>query len=155
MPTRTMRRTASQNRYFHPDFHCALNCGLNYLYGHYGAEAVTAYLWRFAAEFYAPLSEAICERGLAALREHLARIYSVEGVDIELLSSEAQLTVSVPWCPALKRIRERGETVCPVFVETTRTVNHAICDPTPYVFELRSYDATTGSSVQRFARRPS
>jgi len=50
-------------------------------------------------------------------------------------------------------MRSRGEDVSPLFVETTRTVNEALCDGTPFAAELLAYDPATGRSIQRFRRR--
>ena len=35
-----LERRAADNAYFHPDFHGALSCGIEYLDAQYGAEAV-------------------------------------------------------------------------------------------------------------------
>ena len=49
--------------------------------------------------------------------------------------------------------REHGYTVARLFVETTRTVNEALCEGTPFIAELLEYDDETGRGVQRFTRR--
>jgi hypothetical protein len=153
MPKRIMRRRAGDNEYLHPDFHCALNRGLLYLEKHFGPRAVTDYLRRFAREYYAPLTRALAEQGLAPLRAYIERIYAVEKAEVHIEQSEDEMTVRVPWCPAVKRIRERGEAISPLFAETTRAVNNAICEGTPFRAELREYDPETGAAVQRFVRR--
>lgn len=153
MTKRTMRRKAADNPYLHKDFHCALNCGIQYLLEHYGRQAVIDYLHRFAREFYAPLTRDLSESGLAAMKAHIEEVYATEQADAEVTLSDDELLVRVPRCPAVQRIRERGETVSPAFVETTRTVNEAICEGTPFRAELLEYDAETGASVQRFSRR--
>jgi hypothetical protein len=153
MTKRTMHRKATDNAYLHKDFHCALNCGIQYLLEHYGRKAVVDYLYRFAREFYAPLTRGIAEKGLAVLKAHMETVYAVEQAEATISLSDDELVVRVPWCPAVRRIRERGETVSPAFVETTRTVNAAICEGTPFHAELLEYDAETGAGVQRFSRR--
>lgn len=153
MSKRIMRRSAADNEYLHPDFHCALNRGLLYLEEHFGAEAVREYLRRFAREYYAPLNRALREEGLEALRRHIERIYAVEKAEVDISCGDDEMTVRIPWCPAVRRMRERGETVSPLFAETTRTVNEAICEKTPFQAELLEYDADTGAAVQRFSRR--
>jgi len=65
------------------------------------------------------------------------------------------LWIRVTACPAVTHLRERGYPVARLFRETTRTVNEAICEGTPYAAELIEYDEATGRSVQRFFRRPS
>jgi len=50
-------------------------------------------------------------------------------------------------------MREEGYRVARLFRETTAAVNDALCEGTPYSFELLDYDEKTGRSVQRFYRR--
>ena len=50
-------------------------------------------------------------------------------------------------------MREKGYPVAELFVETTRTVNEALCEGTPFAAELVQYDDANGHSIQRFYRR--
>jgi len=149
---RVMRRKASDNLYLHKDFHGALSCGIDYLDVHFGREAVVRYLHRFARSYYAPLIQEIGERGLPALKEHFERIYSLEGGEIVLETSEENLTLRVAACPAVSHMRRKGYRVARLFKETTDTVNRALCEGTGVRAELVFYDDRTGRSVQRFTR---
>lgn len=150
---RVMRRRAADNVYLHRDFHGALNQALVYLERNFGAGAVRDYLRQFARNFYAPLRAALAERGLEALREHLESLYRTEGAAFDLSCSADELVLRVPACPAVGRIREMGLALSPQFSETTRTVNAAICEGTPFAFELVEYDEETGRRVERYFRR--
>lgn len=149
----TMVRQASDNRYLHPDFHGALNTGLLYLAETFGDAAVSEYLEQFARRFYAPLTQQINERGLVALKEHFERIYGDEGAEVAIRLSDDELEVRVDACPAVTHLRARGDRISPLFVETTRAVNAAICAGTPYAAALDDYDPQTGRSVMRFTPR--
>lgn len=151
---RVMRRRAADNVYLHRDFHGALNQALVYLERQFGAGAVRDYLRQFARNFYAPLTAAIAGRGLGALREHLEGVYRTEGAAVAVSCSADELVLRVAACPAVGRIREMGLAVSPQFIETTRTVNAAICEGTPFAFELVEYDEETGRRVERYFRRP-
>ncbi len=153
MSKEVMRRQASDNRYLHKDFHGALSVGLEYLRTHYGDDAVRQYLWQFARAYFTPLSEAIRRRGLVALAEHFDSLYEAEGHPARIELTDDELTVQLEACPAVTHMRRRGYPVSPLFVETTRTVNAAICEDTPFVAELLDYDTQTGRSCQRFRRR--
>lgn len=155
MARETVRRTARDNPYLHKDFHGALSVAIEYLDEHFGEEAVREYLRRFARAFYAPLTEDLARRGPAALEEHFARIYREEGGGVEMTLDADSLWIRVTACPAVTHLRERGYPVARLFHETTRTINEAICEGTPYAAELIEYDEATGRSVQRFFRRPS
>ena len=152
MPKELMRRKASDNPYLHKDFHGALSAGIEYLDRRYGPQAVRDYLRQFARAFYGPLTEALRVHGLVALKEHFERIYRLEGAAVNVRLSDDELVVEVPECPAVMHMREHGYPVARLFEETTRTVNQAICEGTPYSAELVEYDPPDGRSVQRFIR---
>ncbi len=150
---RVMKRRAADNVYLHQDFHGALNQALVYLEERFGAGAVREYLHEFARAFYAPLTREIAARGLAALGDHFGKVYATEKAEVRIESSPDELVVCVAACPAVGRIRKMGLTPSPCFVETTRTVNAAICEGTDFAFELVEYDPETGRRVERYARR--
>ena len=153
MTREVVRKTAAENRYLHKDFHGALSVGLEYLEENFGEEAVSEYLRRFALAFYSPLSADLKRRGLACLKEHFARVYEEEGGKADITLSDDELRIAVEACPAVTHMRERGYPVARLFHETTRTVNEAICEGTPYAAELLDYDGPTGRCIQRFFRR--
>jgi hypothetical protein len=153
MGKKVMRRRAADNVYLHKDFHGALNQALIYVEEHFGAEAVKEYVYQFAKGFYAPLTRRLREDGLAVLREYFERVYSLEGAECRIEESPGELILRIPRCPAVSHIREMGLTLSPLFPETSRTVNAAICEGTPFEADILEYDLETGRSVQRFARR--
>ena len=154
MTQEIIRRNAADNVYLHKDFHGALSTGIAYLEQRYGAEAVRDYLRQFARAFYAGVTQAINERGLMALREHLERIYALEGGQISITCSDDELLLQVEACPAVTHMREHGYAAAPLFYETSRTVYAAICEGTPFSVEWLRYDAGSGRSAVRFFRRP-
>ena len=148
-----MRRRAADNVYLHPDFHAALNRALLFLEDRYGAAAVREYLAGFAAAQYAPLREEIGRRGLVALEEHLAAAFEREGGGAEIEQDGEDLVVRVSRCPAVSHIGKMKENLSPLFFETTRTVNDALCAGTPFRFSFDALDCAAGTCIQRFARR--
>ncbi len=150
---RVMRRKAADNVYLHKDFHGALNQALIYIEDRFGPDAVREYLRQFARTYYSPLTEKLGEKGLNVLKEHFAAIYAQEGVECRIEESADALVLTVPSCPAVAHIRKMGFRLSPSFVETTRTLNEAICEGTPYQSELLEFDPETGRTVVRFFRR--
>jgi len=148
-----MRRFAGDNEYLHRDFHGALSAGIEYVHQRYGEDAVGEYLWQFARAFYAPLTDAVRDRGLAALEEHYRRVYDLEGGDVQFDGSENELRIEVRACPAVMHMRKQGYPVARLFRETVGTVAKAICCGTDFDAELLAYDDQTGHSVCRFYRR--
>ncbi|MCD6359997.1 MAG: hypothetical protein J7M38_03970 [Armatimonadetes bacterium] len=153
MPREVMERRAADNVYLHKDFHGALSAGLEYLTERYGEGAVRDYLRRFTLAYYAPVREQLMQRGLPALREHFAHIYEVEGITPRITATEDELVIEVDECPAVAHMREHGYAVARLWVETTRTVNEALVEGTPFAAELVQYHERTGASIQRFYRR--
>ncbi len=153
MPKQVMERRASDNVYLHRDFHGALSSGLIYLEERFGPEAVREYLRRFALAYYAPLREELRERGLQPIAERLRRVYEDEGGQVVVELSERELVVRVAACPAVTHMRGHDYQVSPLWHETIRTVNEAICEGSAFDFELIEYDELTGASTGRFYRR--
>ncbi len=148
-----MTRKSVDNIYLHKDFHGALNMGIQYIHQHYGEKAVRDFLRQFALSFHAPMKNEINQQGLIVLKEYFEKIYRLENGKIKLTCSENELLLEVEACPAVQHMRQHGSIVSSLFVETTKTVNEAICEGTPFSAELVSYDRKTGRSVQRFYRR--
>lgn len=113
------------------------------------------YLYRFTYEYYAPLIEAIKDRGLIALKEHIEKIYEIEEAPdaIKLTLTEDELLVEVEYCPAVTFMKGVGHTPSKWYIETTRAVNETIADKTNYGFELLYYEAENGKAAYRFFRR--
>ena len=154
MAKEVMRRKASDNAYRHQDFHGALSAGIEYLDRHCGEEAVREYLRQFVGAFYRPLTEDLKERGLVALREHFERVYRTEGADFNMRLTPDELLIEVAACPAVTHMRAHGYPVARLWQETTKTVNEALCEGTPFAAELAEYEPQTGRGIQRFYRTP-
>jgi hypothetical protein len=148
-----MRRSAADNKYLHKDFHGALSNGIEYLHETYGPEAVREYLRQFVRSYYAPLRAQIAARGLEALKEHFERMYAVEGGSVQTEMDGDTLTLHIDRCPAVTHMREHGYMVARMFSETSRTVNEALVEGTPFEAEMPDYDDATGRSTQIFRRR--
>jgi len=150
-----MERRASDNKYLHKDFHVLADQGIAFVGEKYGDNGVREYLYRFTCAYYAPLIEAIKERGLVALKEHIEKIYEIEEAPdtVKLTLTEDELLVEVKYCPAVKFMKSVGYTPSKWYVETTRTVNETIADKTNYGFELLYYEADSGKAAYRFFRR--
>lgn len=153
MTKEVIRRTARDNVYLHKDFHGALSAGIEYLHEKFGEEAVREYLRQFTISFYAPLIASIRQRGLAALHDHFAKVYQGEGAEVRMKLTDDELFIELDACPAVTHMRQHGYPVARLFHETTRTVNEALCESTPFAAELLDYDHQTGRSVQHFYRR--
>ncbi len=152
MPRDVMERRASDNEYLHMDFHGALSNALIYLEERFGEDAVREYLHRFARAYYAPLREELAARGLPAIADRLRRVYAAEGGEVRLDLRDDELLVGVSACPAVTHMRAQGYRVSPLWRETIRCTNEAICEGSPWRYELLEYRDETGASRGRFFR---
>ncbi len=150
MPKQSITQKASDNPYFHRDFHIAFNFGLEYIHKKFGEESVREYLMQFARTLYAPLMEAINEKGLIAIKDHYEKIYNVEGADYDMDHSKDELIIRLFSSPAVTYIKSNGYIVSPLFNETVETVNKIICENSQYEFELLEYKEENGAYVLRF-----
>lgn len=153
MATLKIDRKAADNPYLHKDFHGALSTGIEYVRRNYGEQAVRDYLRQFAKAWYAPLSQALRETGLTAMREHVDRIFKLEGGQVRFQESPDELVVEVLVNPAVSHMRANGYAISPMFSETVATVGKTICENTPFDADLVRYDEESGRYTQRFFRR--
>jgi len=139
---------ASENEYFHRDFHISGDRGLRYVGEKYGDDAVREYLRRFTESYFAPLIEKTKASGLSALKEHIENMYSIEKChgNVTCVLENGVLSVKVSECPGVSYMKERGYEPSKWYIENTRTVNRVIAENSGYEFELKSYDESNGAA---------
>jgi hypothetical protein len=153
MSKKTISRKASDNRYYHPDFHLALNHSLDYLLQNLGEEAVREYLSQFAKRYFASLKRELAVSGLTAIRAHYEKIFEVEKAAFDTKASPGELHIRLSESPAVKYIRAAGYQVSAAYHETVATVNQEICRDTEFECELLEYNRDTGAYHLRFLKR--
>lgn len=143
---------ASENEYFHRDFHISGKRGLEYLGEKYGDAAVREYLSRFTRAYYAPLAEKVKDEGLSALRKHIEEIYKAEKASecVQSILSERALSVKISACPGVKYILESGNDPTKWYKECTETVNRVLAEMCGLRFELYAYSGETGAAEYAF-----
>lgn len=152
--TLVMDRKASDNEYFHRDFHSSMNMGIHYLGEKYGMDDVKAYLTRYTENVYKQTIADMEVRGLAALEAKIRDTYEKEktlDVLTTVLDSNA-LTVTVTECPAVKHLHETGREVSPWYRYTTEVVMSVLAKKGGFRFTMESYDETTGAAKYRFEK---
>ena len=147
-----MDRKASDNEYFHLDFHSSLNMGSHYVGEKFGKEELVEYLTRFTKNVYRPVIEAIQQTGLQAIADKITDTYTKEkALDVLTLDlSENKLTVKIKECPAVRHLTKTGRTMSPWYVYTTTVVMETLAQAGGYKFELLSYDEATGAAEYCF-----
>ena len=153
MAKKVINQKASDGTYYHPDFHTALNYGIDYLYKSLGEESVREYLRQFANAYFAPLKKALQDKGLLAIKEHYEKTYVTENAVFEIHISDDELLINLSESPAVMHIRAGGHPVSPLYHETVATVNKEICKNTVYDCEVVDYNHENGAYQIRFYKR--
>lgn len=152
--TLVMDRKASDNEYFHRDFHSSMNMGIHYVGENYGLDAVKEFLSMFTGDVYRVVIADIKERGLAAIEAKIRDTYekekAMDALQTEL--TEDTLTVKVAECPAVKHLKATGREVSPWYRYTTEYVMAALAEAGGYTFTMESYDEETGAAEYSFRK---
>ena len=144
-----MDRDASDNDYFHRDFHSSTNGGIEYLANTYGKDSAEDYLAVYNEKLYA---KRVRGRGLSAIAEVIRETYVLERSE-ELVSFEEKdggLTVRVSSCPAIRHLKETGRRVSEYFYLIDEIGYKTLARLAGVAFEVVSYDSDTGSAIYRF-----
>lgn len=152
--TEIMDRKASDNEYFHKDFHSSMNMGIEYLGSNYGIDAVSEYLTRFTKNVYSTVINGMREYGLKALEDKILDTYRQEktpdAVETKLSEDVNELKVTVNYCPAVKHLRQTGREVSKWYPYTTEIVMKTLADSNGYSFVMETYDTETGKAIYKF-----
>lgn len=113
--TEIMDRKASENEYFHLDFHSSMNMGIHYLGEQYGMEGVREYLSRYTRNVYGETNAAVKAQGLSALEAMIRDTYAKEKAsDMLTVPNDGKvLTVEILECPAVRHLKATGREVTP------------------------------------------
>ena len=149
-----MDRKASENEYFHRDFHSSMNMGIHYVGENYGMEAVREYLTRYTNNVYSKVIEDVKVRGLQAIADKIQDTYAKEKASDALVldMTDDTLNVSILYCPAVKHLHSTGRVVTKWYRYTTEIVMEVLAAAAGYQFTMESYDEETGAAKYSFAK---
>ncbi len=155
MTKKSIVQQASDNAYYHKDFHIALNYGIEYLYKNFGEDAVVEYLMQFANNYHTPLKKSLSTIGLAAIKKHYEKIFKIEGAayDMNFPKDNSELTIHLHASTAVMHIKKNGHLLAPAYEKTVSVVNQEICRNTPYDCELMEYKQDNGAYKIHFFKR--
>ena len=152
--TKAMHRNASDNEYFHKDFHSSMNNGIRYLDKNFGQDAIEEYLTTFTNNVYNKLIDDMKVRGLRALEEKILDTYAKEkapdAVKTEMKENGKALSVTVNYCPGVTHLRATGREVSPKYRYTTETVMATLAKAIGAEFTMGDYDEQTGKTSYSF-----
>ena len=150
--TLIMQRNASDNEYFHMDFHSSLNNGIEYLGSKYGEDVLTDYLTIYTENVYKKVIEDIKARGIDAIADKIADTYKTEKSEdvLTLTKNGDELIVEIEYCPAVKHLRDTGRSVTKWFSYSTSVVMATLAKYANKTFTMEFYDDETGKAKYSF-----
>lgn len=152
--TEIMDRKASQNEYFHRDFHSSMNMCIDYLGTNYGEQAIREFLEAYTDHVYKPVLEDIDARGLDAIEKKIRDTYKAEKAEdaLSIIRDKDRMTVKIAYCPAVKHLHETGRTVSAFYPYTTSVVMERLAERAGYTFAMDAYDHETGQAQYHFSK---
>lgn len=152
--TEILDRRASDNEYFHRDFHRGTNQAVKFLVSRHGASALIDYLTVYARHAYAQLIGEVKAEGLRPLARMIQETYDKEKAPdaLALTLSENELVVEVSYCPAVRYYHSAGIEVAPGYEYTTSVVMKTIANDAGYHFKMTHYDAEIGAAKYCFRK---
>ena len=148
--TVVMDRKASQNAYFHPDFHSSMNMGIHYLGEEYGLAAVEEYMRQYTRAIYRDTYTA--DEPMKAVETLIRDTYEKERA-LDALTVDAtddQLRIRIAYCPAVRHLQGTGRQVSKWYSYTTETVMSELATLMGLQFTMVSYDPMTGAAEYCF-----
>lgn len=154
--TEVMERKASENEYFHRDFHSSMNMGIHYVGEHYGMEGVCSYLTQYTNHVYRAVMQDMRQTGLEALREKIADTYRKEKAEDALVADLSEdgnhLQITVNYCPAVRHLKATGRSVSKWYRYTTEIVMKTLAESAGITFSMDSYHEKTGAASYHFCK---
>ena len=151
--TEIMDRKASQNEYFHQDFHHSLSRCIHYVGEKYGDGEVRELLAQYAKTVMGGVIADIRRSGLEPLKNNILASYekekAPEAVSVEC--SETELKVKVHFCPVVRYMKEKGYFISPWFEKSTEYVMETVAKESGIAFAMGAYDEETGAASYVFS----
>lgn len=150
--TLIMNRNASDNEYFHRDFHSSMNMGIEYLGTCHGEKAVTEFLMRYTQNVHCRTLESIRRDGLTAILENIQDTYRKEKAEevLTVAVDENSLIIKVAYCPAVAYLHATGRNVSAWYRYTTEVVMRTFAEAGGFKFTMENYDEETGAAKYCF-----
>ncbi len=150
--TKILDIRASENEYYHLDFHRSMNSVINYVGENHGISAVEDYLGRYTRNVCLKQMTDIETRGIDAIADKIRDTYEKEKSPdaVELVRDGGKLTVNVKYCPGVKYLKDTGRIVSPWYRYTTEVVMKALSEKAGVSFKMLSYDEETGAACYTF-----
>lgn len=154
--TVVMDRKASDNEYFHRQFHASMSNGIEYVGINYGEDAITEYLTEYMHHVFPRDLERAGREGLGGIKAHIEKMYEKEKaaalLTATLSANGKELVVKVSENPAVVFLRENNLLVSRWHSMTSSVPYSVLAEAAGAAFETVSYDPQTGAAEYRFTK---
>lgn len=130
------------------DFYFAINATFRFILARFGLESLRRYWRDLGSNYFAPVSNRWKSKGLAGIEEYFEAFFKAEpDAEVEILRSDAMVTVHVKVCPAIRHLRKHDREVVSCFCQHCYFVNEAIASPAGFTARV---EGGNGSCKQTF-----
>lgn len=152
--TEIMDRKASQNEYFHQDFHHSLSRCIHYVGEKYGDAEVRGLLEQYAKTVLGSVIEDVRREGLEPLKANILASYEKEKAPeaVSVTLTDCQLKVDVLYCPVVRYMKKKGYFISLWFKKSTEYVMETVAKESGLTFRMGTYNEETGAVSYVFSK---
>lgn len=133
------------------DFYFAINATFRFILKRFGPESLRQYWTDLGTRYFAPVSAAWKQRGLAGVASYWKAFFAAEpGAEVEVISAQDSVTLEVKVCPAIHHLRKHQREIVPCFCQHCYFISEAMAQPANLTVRI---EGGNGSCRQTFLRR--
>ena len=133
------------------DFYFAINATFRFIEKQFGWEGLRRYWQELGASYYAPVTAAWKQAGLAAVADYWRAFFAAEpGAEVEVEATGETVTLEVRVCPAIKHLRTHQREIVPCFCQHCYYVSEAAAAPAGLTVRV---EGGNGTCWQTFVAR--
>ncbi|MCL5072764.1 MAG: hypothetical protein M1308_18000, partial [Actinobacteria bacterium] len=130
--------------------HGVMNFLIKFIRENHGEKHLEAFFTYAAAYIYKPLIERIRKNGLTEMKQHIEKVFSMEGGKVVFKIEDNYLVCNIKKCPAIYFMKDHKMEIDKNFCKSsTEIVNRSIAKESGYSFKV-DYDQEKGSCIQKF-----
>jgi hypothetical protein len=131
------------------DFYFAINATFRFIRQQLGLEGLRRYWTELGSGYFAPVSARWRQEGLRGVAEYWRAFFAAEpGKEVEVHETEAQVSLEVKVCPAIRHLRAHQREIVPCFCQHCYFISEAMARPAGFTVRV---EGGNGSCRQTFA----
>ncbi len=132
------------------DFYFVINATFRFILSRFGLEGLRRYWTDLGTDYFAPVSAAWKQRGLAGVAAYWKAFFAAEpGAEVQVHLSEKAVRLDVKVCPAIAHLRKHRRELVPCFCQHCYFLGEAVARPAGLTVRI---EGGNGSCQQTFWR---